>query len=65
MTSTENDFFFKNKIFDYVKGFCFRLIFIRHHYWVSKRQFYNTVFGNYGCVYFSLEGILAENCLIL
>ena len=58
-------FFFNNKMFGYVKGFYFHLIFIRQYYCVAKRQLSNTVFGNNGCVYFSLEDVLAENCLIL
>ena len=58
-------FFFKNKIFGYVKGFYFHSTFIRQYYCVAKRQLSDTVFGNNWCVYFSLEDVLAENCLIL
>ena len=50
-------------MFGYVKGFYFHLIFIRQYYCVAKRQLSNTVFGNNGCVYFSLEDVLANGSL--
>ena len=55
-------FLFKNKMFGYVKGFSFN---INTTATATKRQLFNNVFGSYVCVYFSLENVLAENCLIL